>query len=712
MKIRSVELELLRPGPPHNQLLSPLTGYIALCGDEPPETVHVPFEHYRLLRRLQSLRGKSTRELEVAITELREDVVRMLSGIRSLATSLAQAHGDGASVIELELVLSASELSLIPFEIAFYPGGPTRELAHCEVVVTRRSRRVPRGTMKWRQRPRVLMISASPAGVEPPPVQAHVDALQQALAPWLVHLDGHEDRKTVLGELKKYLVVLPNATERSIQAVIAEAQASRQEFSHIHVLAHGGELIPQNGVETRDPLRPLRFGVVLHDTADPRRPDVLSGARFFSAIAGADSECDRRLPQVVTLAMCDGATIGDVIVPGASIAHDIHDGGVPVVVASQFPLTFGGSVVLVRNEYDRLLSGDDPRCALRESRRAVHAGAGPTVGPVDWASVVQYGALPHDLDSHVREARVRALRQRIDSATSSIDPRTTPGARGSPAQAWRRVQEASYTLATFRDVEVDKYLARVRARWAFLAWSASIRFADSDTPDAPPTYSPRQYEEMDQLMELPASAHRETWPPPLFALKLLREFRDGLRKHYQETGHPVSLTECLLGNFFLSEPIPRVQAFAAASECFERMQGNADQLALRRFEVAIIYLWILDPMCKVFEEIRKDGSLDHLVEADIVEPSSQWYKKRFDRQFVDAPPGSYEHFTTLRNVRRIRRAAERGATGEQGVSARLQVAARARLIEAFLRERGVPLQFSAVIDWIEDVDGVRRTVGS
>ncbi len=711
MKIRSVELELLRPGPPHNQLLSPLTGYIALCGDEPPETVHVPFEHYRLLRRLQSLRGPYTRELEGAVTELREDVVRMLSGIRSLATSLAQARGDGAGVIELELVLSASELSLIPFEIAFYPGGPTRELAHCEVVVTRRSRRVPRGRLKWRQRPRVLMVSASPAGVDPPPVAAHVEALQQALEPWLVHLDGHEDKKTVLDELRKYLVVLPNATEQSIQKAIAEAQSTRQEFSHIHVLAHGGELLLSGRGDTRDPLRPLRFGVVLHDTADPRRPDVLSGARFFSAIAGADSDCDRRLPQVVTLAMCDGATVGDVVVPGASIAHDIHDGGVPVVLASQFPLSFGGSVVLVRTEYGRLLAGDDPRCALRESRRSVHAAAGPTIGPVDWASVVQYGALPQDLDNHVRDARIRALRQTIDSATSSIDPRTYPGGRGSPVSARRRVQAASQILASFKDVEVDKYVARVRLRWAFLAWSASIRFQDSDTPEKQPTFDKRQYDEMDQIMELSAGQPRGTWPPPLFALKLLREFRDGLRHHYQETGHPVSLTECLLGNFFLMEPIPRVQAFAAASECFERMQGNADQLALRRFEVAIIYLWILDPMCNVFHEIRQDGSLDHLVEADVVQTNSQWYQKRFDRQFVDAPPDAYEHFSTLRNVRRIRRAAERGAP-YQSEDARRHVAERASAVEKFLRERGVPLRFSAVVDWIEDADGMPRTVAT
>jgi hypothetical protein len=43
--IRSVKLEFLRPGPAHNQLLSPLTPYVAVCGDDGSVTVNMPFEH-------------------------------------------------------------------------------------------------------------------------------------------------------------------------------------------------------------------------------------------------------------------------------------------------------------------------------------------------------------------------------------------------------------------------------------------------------------------------------------------------------------------------------------------------------------------------------------------------------------------------------------------------------------------------------------------
>ena len=40
VEIQNVKLELLRPGPAHNQLLSPLTPYLALCGADGPVTVN------------------------------------------------------------------------------------------------------------------------------------------------------------------------------------------------------------------------------------------------------------------------------------------------------------------------------------------------------------------------------------------------------------------------------------------------------------------------------------------------------------------------------------------------------------------------------------------------------------------------------------------------------------------------------------------------
>ncbi|HEY2289472.1 MAG TPA: hypothetical protein VGM86_02105, partial [Thermoanaerobaculia bacterium] len=53
--MRTITLELLRHGPAHNQLLSPLTPYLALCQNHGAVTLHVPFEHNQFLYRLSAL---------------------------------------------------------------------------------------------------------------------------------------------------------------------------------------------------------------------------------------------------------------------------------------------------------------------------------------------------------------------------------------------------------------------------------------------------------------------------------------------------------------------------------------------------------------------------------------------------------------------------------------------------------------------------------
>ena len=53
--MRTITLELLRHGPAHNQLLSPLTQYLALCENHSAVTVHVPFEHNQFLYRHRAL---------------------------------------------------------------------------------------------------------------------------------------------------------------------------------------------------------------------------------------------------------------------------------------------------------------------------------------------------------------------------------------------------------------------------------------------------------------------------------------------------------------------------------------------------------------------------------------------------------------------------------------------------------------------------------
>jgi len=131
-----ITLELVRPGPPHNQLLSPLTHYMALCGGGQPVTFTIQIEHHKFINRLRRLRYVSNdgsgggvavadpmREAEVV--ELGSEVATILGEIETLNSEISRLQGVLSSeeevFIHLRLVLSGSELCLIPFELAIAP---------------------------------------------------------------------------------------------------------------------------------------------------------------------------------------------------------------------------------------------------------------------------------------------------------------------------------------------------------------------------------------------------------------------------------------------------------------------------------------------------------------------------------------------------------------------------------------------------------------
>src|SRR5262245_6449061 len=120
--IRIAKLELLRNGPQHNQLLSPLTPYIALSGPGAPQTVHLPYEHLQRLTRLARLRDEqggvtiSTEQRESELRELGEAIGRVLGAIPGLQTALDGAARDGRTLTHVRLAVSALELAMVPFE--------------------------------------------------------------------------------------------------------------------------------------------------------------------------------------------------------------------------------------------------------------------------------------------------------------------------------------------------------------------------------------------------------------------------------------------------------------------------------------------------------------------------------------------------------------------------------------------------------------------
>src|SRR6476660_1999572 len=118
--VRRVSVEFLRPGPAHNQLLSPYTQYLAVCNDAGAAVVMVPYEHRVFERRLKELRyetGDQSDRLDM-LHEIGTDLGRMLEAVPGLTGELAPDRDESDALVHLRLTLSAAELALLPFELA------------------------------------------------------------------------------------------------------------------------------------------------------------------------------------------------------------------------------------------------------------------------------------------------------------------------------------------------------------------------------------------------------------------------------------------------------------------------------------------------------------------------------------------------------------------------------------------------------------------
>ncbi len=453
--MESVALELIREGAPGGQALSALTRYLALCGNHAPEAFCVTLDHLDFLRKREAWRAtrEHTAASELAalrgdaVGALARDVTRLLGSLSCLTheVSAAVSREGGRRTINLRLVLPPLELAALPFELAESTRGlpgvgqPLSLQNEHPVVITRETHRVaPRG-VRWPTEPRVLFAWASPpgAGASRVPFERHLLALTHALGPWL------SDAR----DASRWLRVLSNATLDDLR----EAWAGGR-FTHVHILTHGVE---REGSTALD----RSFALVFDDGSGGA--ELVDGERLASALAQGGSSGHR--PTVVTLASCDGGGVGSVFGGGASVAHHLHAEGVPLVVASQLPLSFEASVIMTEVLYEALLQGRDPRHALHELRRRLRVGG---VHPWEWASVVAYAALPDDLSKQLRGVTFQRM-------FTAVDLRLDRVARGEGGAADRaviddfvgRIERAAREAPLRERVEAHDYLGSVALRW-------------------------------------------------------------------------------------------------------------------------------------------------------------------------------------------------------------------------------------------------------
>ena len=415
--IHGVTLELVRPGPAHNQLLSPLTPYIALCGGDSPVSVHLPFEHHQLLLRLQRLRYEAQENTPSEAQSAQRqgellDMGRLLGGvlgsIPALLAELSCARCRSSRLVHLRLSLSASELGMVPFETAISPAGfpgfgsPLFLQSNTPVSITREIRRGRPLPLDWNRPPRILFAFASPPEFPQVPAEQHLRALHEAIMPWLKAQDDAQGR---LAEIKQFLTVLPDASLQEIRNACAG-----QHFTHVHILAHGA---PVSSAGDR------RYGVALCRHDDRALTEFVDGESLAFTLTGKDAAGDDgHVPTLVSLSTCDSGNLNSTLTPGGSIAHALHAAGIPWVIASQFPLWMRASAIATRELFSGILNGEDPRWVLYGLRQKLRTDCPNTH---DWASIVAYATLPDDFAQQVQRFRDEQMKARLDVKLHQLD---------------------------------------------------------------------------------------------------------------------------------------------------------------------------------------------------------------------------------------------------------------------------------------------------
>lgn len=459
-----VVIELLRHGRPHNQLVSPTLPYLLLVGNAEPAETRLRWEHRELRERLGVLRyerGGDPRRDEgrrrFQVDQLGREIADLLGGMAPLRTELSRRR-DSDEPIHLRMVLGGDELAMVPWELARVPdgldGAGLRMLVDdaLPVTLTREVRGASRRIIDWAREPQVLFVVSDPREFPERLVEAHLLALHRALEGW--------------GGGRAHVDVLLHASARAIGE-----RCEAKRYTHVHVLAHGEEQVVGED---------HRFGLRLRRHGDREQPEVVSGEQ----LAGVLQAGSTRSPTVVVLASCDSGQVSEVLVPGGSVAHELHRRGVPWVVASQLPLTAEGSATLAEVFYPQVLTGRDPRVALREARRRLHRDFPDRH---DWASLVVYASVPGDFDAQLAAFRRDYIRRRRFRAYDRLDAlivRQERGGRATAAEAAAVASELEGVLLDHDDLRPrstdDKPDARAdRAIWRANRGSILKRLAEA-----------------------------------------------------------------------------------------------------------------------------------------------------------------------------------------------------------------------------------------
>jgi CHAT domain len=492
--------------------------YIRTAGwEDPARVVRTELTTEQFFDALGALRGPQSKSegVKAALNTVAAQAAKMFAGLRLPKED---------TLVQIDLVTHASELWAFPFESWM---DPTPVFANRErkVTLTRRIRGAfTQSDFRWPSEPRVLFAHAPVASdLSQSLIDDHVAALERALLPWT---KGKKLGRTNL------------LTVRTARGPW-DLDEAREEtvYTHIHILAHGGAL-----EDAKVPGR-LRWGLRFGEEEKSRPTDPQDIADVLQPRNG--------LPAVVSLAACDSANQPNLLA-GASLAQELHERGIPVIIASQPPLTKQGSTLMTEHFYERALPGDDVRAALHEVRVKLYELSPQTH---DWLSLVAYVRLPNRYDERFEEVKLRANLTMLEAAHHASLAKTGDGHDTSNEVETRIRDRIDDLQQQYTRLDPDK--RRLHEECVGLLASAHKRLAEL------------QFAHAETLSETDARARRTASRESLeSAWRYFRQtFRQNIHSHWMGS-QQLCLEAVLTGK--LSHPFDWYAALRAAElECEE-----------------------------------------------------------------------------------------------------------------------------------------------
>jgi hypothetical protein len=384
--MESVLIEYLRLDNLDTAVLRGGDRYILAHKELPVKQVTTPVSQYELLKKLKEcLRYKSN----ISAEEKWKTIVEISGVIKPFFIDIA---GFGYKNCQLDLVLSASELGLLPFELLLDDNQiPWFADAEKNIALTRRVRLGQmEKSLSWPFTPKVLFIYAH-GGFQEVPFERHQAAFDFALNKW----GG-------TGNDKVYKIL----AEPTFEVLSAELKANDEagkQYTHVHLLAHGDLILD------RDDPGDFEYGIKF-GKGDSPTTNTLAIKELFESLAVK--------PFVVNYMICDGANFSNPLKADKNPVQVTHKAGVPMVLGSQYPLSMEGSVRITNKLYAALFNGNDIREILTDIRLDLFK---KKEEHHDWISLVSYIRLPEGYSDYLYKVALTLEMQSLKSAKGKAD---------------------------------------------------------------------------------------------------------------------------------------------------------------------------------------------------------------------------------------------------------------------------------------------------